>query len=49
MSVNYQIIVDLIANMGLIVFPIATLFCICEKLVDVFLGFVGGSRRVKIC
>lgn len=47
MSVNYQIIVDLIANIGIIVFPIAIIFCICDKVVDFFLSFV-ANRRVKL-
>ena len=44
MEIDYQIIVDLIANLGIIVFPIALIFCIVEKLVDIFLNFVIGKR-----
>lgn len=47
MSVNYQVIVDMIANMGIIVFPIAVLLCLADKLVDTFLTFVSG-KRVKL-
>ena len=47
MGVDYQIIVDLIANAGIIVFPIAIIFCICDKIVDFFLSFV-ANRRVKL-
>ena len=47
MNINYQIIVDLIANIGIITFPIALIFCICEKLCDIFLNFVSG-KRVKL-
>ena len=44
MEIDYQIIVDLIANLGIIVFPISLIFCISEKLVDIFLNFVIGKR-----
>lgn len=47
MSVNYQIIVDMIANIGIVVFPIAIIFCISDKIVDLFLSFV-ANRRVKL-
>lgn len=47
MSIDYQIIVDMIANIGIIVFPIALIFCICDKAIDMFLSFV-GNRRVKL-
>lgn len=47
MEIDYQIIVDLIANLGIIVFPIALIFCISEKLIDIFLNFVTG-KRVKL-
>ena len=47
MEINYQIIIDMIANIGIVVFPIALIFVICEKLSDIFLGFVSG-RRVKL-
>lgn len=48
MTPNYQVIVDLIANMGMVVFPIALVFIICEKCIGAFLDFVSGSRRVKL-
>ncbi len=44
MEIDYQNVVNLIANMGLLVFPIALIFCICEKLIDIFLNFVSGKR-----
>ncbi len=47
MEVNYQVIIDLISNIGIVVFPIALIFCICERVVDFFLSFVSG-KRVKI-
>lgn len=48
MEVNYQIIVDLIANMGILVFPIALIFVICGKISNSFLSFVSGDRRVRL-
>lgn len=48
MEVNYQIIVDMIANLGMIVFPIALLLVITGKIVNFFLSFVRGDRRVKL-
>ncbi len=47
MEINYQIIVDLLSNIGIVVFPIALIFCIAERLVDFFLSFVSG-KRVKL-
>ena len=47
MDIDYQIVVDLISNIGIVVFPISLIFCICERLVDIFLGFVSG-KRVKL-
>ena len=47
MNVDYQNIINLIIQMGVLVFPIALIFCITEKLVDVFLNFVSG-KRVKL-
>lgn len=44
MEIDYQIIVDLIANIGILVFPIALIFAISDKLVDTFLNFVTGKR-----
>lgn len=44
MNINYQIIVDMIANLGIIVFPIALILCLCERIVDIFLTFVSGKR-----
>lgn len=44
MTVNYQIIVDMIASIGIFVFPIAILFCLADKFVDIFLSFVSGKR-----
>lgn len=47
MLVNYQIIVDMFANIGIVAFPVALLFVICDKIVNLFLSFV-GNRRVKL-
>lgn len=48
MEVNYQVIVDMIANMGIIVFPIALIFVIVGKITQAFISFVRGDRRVKL-
>lgn len=48
MNLDYQVIIDMIANIGIIVFPIALIFCLCDKIVDLFLSFVSGNRRVKV-
>ena len=48
MTVDYQIIVDMIANLGIIVFPIALLLVVTGKIVNFFLSFVRGDRRVKL-
>lgn len=47
MDLDYQVILDLLSNIGIIVFPIALIFEICERVVDFFLTFVGG-KRVKL-
>ena len=44
MNIDYQIIVNMIANIGIVVFPIAVIFCITEKVADMFFGFVSGKR-----
>lgn len=44
MDIDYQIIVDLIANIGILVFPIALIFAICDRLIGLFLNFVSGKR-----
>lgn len=48
MTIDYQIIIDMIANMGIVVFPIALLFVIVGKITQAFLSFVRGDRRVKL-
>ena len=48
MTIDYQIIVDMIANMGIITFPIALIMVIAGKVVNFFLSFVRGDRRVKL-
>ena len=48
MTINYQIIVDMIANMGIVVFPIALIFVIVGKITQAFISFVRGDRRVKL-
>jgi len=42
--VNYQIIVDSVAAMLLIGFPIILILDIAKKLVNTFLGFITGKR-----
>lgn len=48
MQVDYQVIVDMIANLGIIVFPIALLLVVTGKVVNFFISFVRGDRRVKL-
>lgn len=47
MAPNYQIIVDSIANMLLIGFPIILVMDICQRLISIFESFVLG-RRVNL-
>lgn len=42
--VDYQIIVNLVANMMIIAFPIAMIFMICQKLIGIFIAFVFGKE-----
>lgn len=48
MEINYQVIIDMIANMGIIVFPIALLMVITGKIINFFISMVRGDRRVKL-
>lgn len=48
MNIDYQVIVDMIANLGIIVFPIALLLVVTGKVVNFFISFVRGDRRVKL-
>ena len=48
MTIDYQVIVNMIANMGIIVFPIALIFVIVGKITQAFISFVRGDRRVKL-
>lgn len=47
MEIDYQIVINLLCNIGVVVFPIALIFCIAERVVDFFLTFVSG-KRVKL-
>ncbi len=47
MEIDYSQVLNLIITMGGFVFPIALIFCVCERLIDIFLGFVSG-KRVKL-
>lgn len=42
--VNYQIIVDMLANVMIVAFPIALIFMICQKLIGLFVSFVFGKE-----
>lgn len=44
MSPNYQIIVDSVASMLLVGFPIILILDIAKKLINIFLCFVTGKR-----
>lgn len=44
MNVDYQNVINLIIQMGVLVFPLAVVFCVVEKLIDTFLTFVSGKR-----
>ena len=48
MNIDYQIIVDMIANLGIVTFPIALLLVVTGKVVNFFISFVRGDRRVKL-
>ena len=48
MTIDYQVIVNMIANMGIIVFPIALIFVVIGKITQAFISFVRGDRRVKL-
>lgn len=44
MEVNYQIIVDLLANIMLVAFPIALVFMIAQKLTGIVISFIFGKE-----
>lgn len=44
MQVNYQVIVDTVASMMLIGFPIILVLSIAKSVTNFFLGFVSGKR-----
>ncbi len=44
MTPNYQIIVDSVASMMLVGFPIILILDIAKKLIDIFICFVTGKR-----
>ena len=44
MNVDYQNVINLIIQIGVLVFPLALIFCVVEKLIDIFLTFVSGKR-----
>ena len=47
MTVDYQIVVNMMVSIFIIVFPIALIFCLGDKFIDIFLSFVSG-KRVKL-
>ena len=44
MTVDYQIVVDLVTNIMLVAFPIALIFMICQKITGIFISFVLGKE-----
>ena len=44
MTVDYQIVVDLVTNIMLVAFPIALIFMICQKITGIFISFVFGKE-----
>ena len=48
MEISYQIIVDLLANLMIVMAPIFILFEICSRIMNMFLDFVGGRRHVRL-
>ncbi len=44
MEIDYQVVVNLVASIMLVSFPIALIFMICQKLVGIFVAFVFGKE-----
>lgn len=44
MTVDYQIIVNMLTNVMIVSFPIALIFMICQKLIYIFTSFVFGKE-----
>lgn len=44
MTVDYQIVVDLVCNIMLIAFPIGLIFMFCQKVIGIFVAFVFGKE-----
>lgn len=44
MTVDYQVIIDMLSGVMLVSFPIALIFMICQKLISIFTSFVFGKE-----
>lgn len=44
MTVDYQIIINMLVNVMTISFPIALIFMICQKLISIVVGFIFGKE-----
>lgn len=48
MTMDYNQIFDLVINILSFSFPFALIFTICGKIVNAFLSFIDGDRRVRL-
>lgn len=48
MTETIQLLVDLVANFLEVAFPIALVFCLAEKFVNLILSFIFGSKTVRL-
>ena len=48
MEMDYQIIIDMLANLMMFMAPIYILFEICSRILNMFLDFVGGRRSIRL-
>lgn len=44
MTIDYQVIVNLCANIMLVAFPIALIFMIVQKITSIFVAFIFGKE-----
>ena len=47
-TVNYQVIVEAIAVMLAVGFPIMLVFEVASRLMNIFLDFVGGKKKINL-
>lgn len=47
-NIDYQIIVDAIATLLMVGFPIMLLFEIAGRLMNIMLDFIGGRKKVNL-